>query len=99
MLCKFDNAGTLELSRLCGQAGQWLAWLEQSLHDCRLTKEEHDTLLIWLDHAQVSDIFADLGTSSCSFSQTRGTLAEQSLQYHVNGSQISGAEFSSYFMS
>ena len=51
---KLGTGGILELSKLYGQAGRWLAWRERPLHACGLTQIEHATLLSWLDRAQSS---------------------------------------------
>jgi ribonuclease HI len=53
-LRKLGAGGILELSKLYGQAGRWLAWREGHLRDCGLTQVEHATLLSWLDSAQSS---------------------------------------------
>ena len=50
--------GILAVATLRGQAGQWLAWKEDCLRPCGLSKKEHETLICWLDRAAVVDASA-----------------------------------------
>ena len=54
-LRKLGTCGILEVSKLRGQAGRWLAWREGPLRDCGLSQEEHVTLLSWLDRAHLRE--------------------------------------------
>ena len=56
--------GILAVAALRGQAGQWLAWKEDCLRLCGLSKKEHETLICWLDRAAVFEPSADVDSAS-----------------------------------
>ena len=81
--------GILEITRLRGQAGQWLAWREECLRSCGLSKKEYDTLTSWLDQALKSNPLAELEPTADH------TQQRQQLDAHVERRLINELDLNS----